>query len=139
MEWRWLFLTALACTMATDSTQWAEPVTAADTGSCGMEGCGKFMLNVDKITRAGTEAVVLRVSPMDTVQEVVNRLNPGPFKASLRLVCISTRVVLISVQHGEYEALPSDLPLLDVGLGHAGNKADLMITDMMRGPPPRND
>eukprot|EP00656_Telonema_subtile_P000278 TRINITY_DN10141_c0_g1_i2.p1 TRINITY_DN10141_c0_g1~~TRINITY_DN10141_c0_g1_i2.p1 ORF type:complete len:127 (+),score=29.67 TRINITY_DN10141_c0_g1_i2:206-586(+) len=126
MEWRWLFLTALACTMATDSTQWAEPVTAADTGSCGMEGCGKFMLNVDKITRAGTEAVVLRVSPMDTVQEVVNRLNPGPFKASLRL-------------HGEYEALPSDLPLLDVGLGHAGNKADLMITDMMRGPPPRND
>ena len=41
----------------------------------------------------------------------------------------------MGVQKGEFESQPKDLSLLDVGMSQ-NMQVDLMVSDMMKGPPP---
>jgi len=93
----------------------AQPAETA--GSCGIGGAGSFILSVNKITRGGTEQVTIEVSPQDLVANVISRLEPN-FQADLR-------------HHAEFENLPQDLTLLDVGICQP-MEVDLQISCMMK-------
>merc|ERR1712166_1540131 len=115
-----ILLVTLAASMGTD---WIEPAVAdaPDAAGCTIGGCGAFTLTVNKIRRGGTEQVQIKVNPQDNVQDVIDRLEPMHI-ADLR-------------HKGEFESQPKDLSLLDVGMSQ-NMQVDLMVSDMMKGPPP---
>ena len=72
---------------------------------------------MNKLRKGGNEQVNIEVSPQDKVEDVVNKLEPD-FQAVLR-------------HHNEFEELPNDLTLLDVGISQS-MEVDLQISCMMK-------
>jgi len=88
--------------------------------SCDVGGQGPFTLTVNIIRRGGTKQIRTIVSPQDIVAAVIADIEPN-FFADLRF-------------HGEFDNLPKDLSLLDVGVSSA-MEVDLQVSCMMRGGP----
>merc|ERR1711865_631705 len=112
-----------------ETREWIEPAAVVapsvadspDAKGCSIGGCGDFTLTVNKIRRGGTGQVQIKVSPQDSVQAVIDRLETR-HHAQLR-------------HHKEFDNQPTDLSLLDVGMSQS-MQVDLMIADTMKGPPP---